>query len=108
MQVEAQTIGERMLLLLHRHGWTLGDLSEATGIPIGTLSKYVNDVTRPPLPRLVAITRAFGITPNDLLGFKLNDSSDKASPGELDLAGWGMLKQPPDVGLPLPLEAAIA
>lgn len=108
MQVEAQTIGERMLLLLHRRDWTLGDLSRETSIPIGTLSKYVNERTRPPTYRLVLIARAFGVTPNDLLGFKLNDSSDKASPGELDLAGWGMLKQPPDVGLPLPLEAAIA
>lgn len=108
MQVQAETIGERMLLLLHRHDWTLGDLSEITGIPIGTLSKYVNEVTRPPLPRLVAIAHAFGVTPNDLLGFEANDSSDKASPGQLDLAGWAMLSEPSEVPLPDPLVAAVS
>jgi len=72
-----RTIGDRIVLLLRHRGWQLGDLSEVTGIPIGTLSKYANDVTRPPYERLIAIARAFEVSTDDLLGL------DRDTPDEL-------------------------
>lgn len=74
--VMPRTMGDRIVLALRHHDWDQRDLARVSGIPNGTLSKYVNDVTRPPLDRLEKIARALGVTPNDLLGFTPHSSND--------------------------------
>jgi transcriptional regulator with XRE-family HTH domain len=76
--VMPRTMGDRIVLLLRHRGWLLSDLATATGIPASTLSRYVNDETQPPPQRLVLIATALETTPNDLLGFR-DEDSDKGT-----------------------------
>jgi transcriptional regulator with XRE-family HTH domain len=83
-----ETIGDRLILALRHLDWGLDELGEATGLPKTTLSRYLRDESAPPPPRLMAIARALGVTPNDLLGFSadsdtLEKRSRQSTPDEL-------------------------
>lgn len=47
----------RLYSMMQRKGFTYDDLSEETGISVGTISNYVNGVTSPTLDRLFLIAK---------------------------------------------------
>jgi transcriptional regulator with XRE-family HTH domain len=57
------TIGDRLTLLLRHRKMTVRDLGTATGIPVGTLYKYLADKTAPPRKRVILLAEALGVTP---------------------------------------------
>lgn len=57
----------RLYSMMQRKGFTYDDLSEETGISVGTISNYVNGVTSPTLDRLFLIAKALGCRIEDLI-----------------------------------------
>ncbi|QVQ53073.1 helix-turn-helix domain-containing protein [Spiractinospora alimapuensis] len=60
-------VGPRLRALRRRHGTTLTDLSEATGISASTLSRLESGGRRPTLEQLLPLARAHGVTLDDLV-----------------------------------------
>lgn len=73
-------------------GWSLTDLSEKSGIAMGTLSRYesLSNKGRPKHDNVLALARAFGIDPGDILRFIGYPRRDYAS-GERDTE-WTRLR----------------
>lgn len=68
-QVTAQTLGESLLLTRRRAGLTLGEAARRAKTSTSTLSRYEHDDGEPPSMLLARLAKAYGTTPNDLLGF---------------------------------------
>jgi len=88
LRVVPETVGDRIVLLLRRLKWDVKRLAIDTGIPASSLSRYVNDETRIPADRLVAIAEALGVTPNELLLGSETDSGDRSTARESSFPGW--------------------
>lgn len=57
----------RLNSMMQRKGFTYDDLSEETGISVGTISNYVNGVTSPTLDRLFLMAKTLGCRIEDLI-----------------------------------------
>ncbi len=55
-------LGESLRALRRRHGWTLQDVSERTGVAISTLSKVENDQMSLTYDKLLQISEGLGLT----------------------------------------------
>lgn len=52
-----------------RRGLTMDQVSAATGIRKNSISNYEHERDQPPYPRLAALCRLYGVTPDQVLGF---------------------------------------
>ena len=57
----------RLNSMMQRKRFTYDDLSEETGISVGTISNYVNGVTSPTLDRLFLMAKTLGCRIEDLI-----------------------------------------
>lgn len=60
-------LGESLRALRRRHGWTLQDVSERTGVAISTLSKVENDQMSLTYDKLLQISEGLDLTLAELL-----------------------------------------
>lgn len=58
-----------LLLTLDEYGMTQRELSDASGISEGTISKYVNAIQMPSLIALINISYVFGCSVEELIDF---------------------------------------
>jgi len=61
-------VAARVRELRRRHGHTLTDLAERTGISLSTLSRLESGGRRPTLDLLLPLARIFGVTLDELVG----------------------------------------
>ena len=61
-------VGPRLRSIRQRHGTTLAELSEATGISVSTLSRLESGGRRPTLELLLALARAHQVPLDELVG----------------------------------------
>ena len=72
-----QMVGERLVLLRRRHGWTQPELAYRAKIGITTLNRVENGHTSLTMEKVVALAKALGCTSDYLLG--LTDTLDEAA-----------------------------
>lgn len=63
----------RIKNIMKTQGWSLGDLSDKTGIPKTTIHRYLSDTDSIPLERLKVISEALNASPEFLLGWDEED-----------------------------------
>jgi transcriptional regulator with XRE-family HTH domain len=61
-------VGPRLRALRRRHGTTLAELSELTGISVSTLSRLEGGGRKPTLELLLALARAYRVPLDELVG----------------------------------------
>ena len=62
-----QNVGARLRALRTDQGSTLGDIAEATGISVSTLSRLESGGRRPTLELLLPLARVYGVALDDLV-----------------------------------------
>lgn len=67
LEAELSRIGGRLRRLRRERGWTLGDLSERTGLSTPYLSRVEAGERQPSLAALFAVCEAYGVTVSSLL-----------------------------------------
>lgn len=74
-------ISEKMLNIITEKEISYGELSEKTGIPKSALQRYATGQTEKiPIDRLQVIASAIGTTPEYLMGWDTDDSTNNNSP----------------------------
>jgi transcriptional regulator with XRE-family HTH domain len=65
---EGETMGKRLKRLREGAKMTQAELAERTGIPLGTIRNWEQDVREPRLGQAVSMARVLGITVDTLAG----------------------------------------
>jgi transcriptional regulator with XRE-family HTH domain len=65
--VVLETVGPRLRALRTERGSTLGEIAEATGISVSTLSRLESGGRRPTLELLLPLARVYGVALDDLV-----------------------------------------
>jgi transcriptional regulator with XRE-family HTH domain len=74
-----ETVGERVLLLRRRKGWTQPELAHEAGMGITTLNRVENAHASMTMEKVVALAKILGTSADYLLG--LSDDPHAASAG---------------------------
>ena len=69
--VDMQALGERVLLLRRRRGWSQNELARQAGVDTMVISRLERgDKKRLEIVPLVRLATALGVSPNDLLAWE--------------------------------------
>ena len=72
-----QQLGEKIKMLRKNKGMTQEQLSEVLAVSSQTISKWENNISAPDISLLPVIARYFGITMDELFGYRLEALSYK-------------------------------
>ena len=80
-----ETIGQRIARLRKEKGMTQAELAEKLNVTAQAVSKWENDQASPDIEMLLALSKIFDITVDDLLGVEKPKVSKGAKPNKKDL-----------------------
>ncbi len=79
------SLAERLRVLRARHGYTLAEAAQKTGVDRGTLSSLERGVHAPYTPTLSKIAKGYGVPVEELLDGETEDSPKPSTPRESGL-----------------------